>query len=143
MKQIHSFLFGALFGMILLLVIYVSNKSPLKNEVDFKLYKDTLCEESVLYYLNIFDVKEPNIVLKQALLETGNFTSHLCKENNNLFGLKRFSTGEYFKFSHFTESIVMYKWTIQNKYNGGCYYKFLDSLPYAEDINYTKKLKTL
>ena len=31
----------------------------------------------------------PDIVFAQAVLESGNFTSRLTKENNNLFGMKR------------------------------------------------------
>ena len=30
----------------------------------------------------------PEIVTKQALLETGHFTSYNCRERNNLFGLR-------------------------------------------------------
>jgi len=142
-KLFHVFAIGILIGMVSIAIMLSLNKPYTQNEVIFKPVHDTLCKESVLYYLNLFDVKQPNIVLKQALLETGNFTSRLCKENNNLFGLKRFSTGQYFKFSHWAESIVMYKWTIQYKYESGCYYEFLDTIGYAEDINYTAKLKAL
>ena len=43
-------------------------------------------------------IKYPKIVLAQALLETGNFRSRLCREGNNLFGL-RHSKG-YYTFDH-------------------------------------------
>lgn len=140
----HSFCIGVITGLLIFaIMINNSEKSIIENKAVFSSFNDTLCEANILYYLELYNVPHKEIVLKQCLLETGNFTSRLCIENNNLFGLKRFSTGEYFKFSHWSESIVMYKWTISYKYIDGCYYEFLDNLPYAEDCLYTQKLKQL
>ena len=59
--------------------------------------------ECLLYY----KVKHPEIVLAQGILETGHFKSNVCINNNNLFGLKKSST-KYYKFTHWSESIVFY-----------------------------------
>ena len=38
-------------------------------------------------------------VLAQAVLETGNFSSHVCKEYNNLFGLYDSKRRDYYRFA--------------------------------------------
>jgi flagellum-specific peptidoglycan hydrolase FlgJ len=112
-----------------------------QNEAIFKPFNDTLTQDNVLHVLRKIDVLHPQIVLNQALLETGHFTSNICKQNNNLFGLYDSANSEYFSFSHWVESCIAYKNMVQNKYKGGCYYAFLDNLPYATDPYYTRKLK--
>lgn len=86
-------------------------------------------------------IKHPDIVLAQAKLETGNYTSDILKKNNNLFGLRK--GNKYYRFKHWSNSVKAYKTLVQSKYNGGDYYKFLAELPYAEDNNYCNKLKDL
>lgn len=117
--------------------------TDIENKAIYLNPNDTLCKESIMYYLELYNVPHADIVLKQAILETSHFSSRLCLENNNLFGLKRFSNGQYFKFDHWSESISLYKWTISYKYTDGCYYQFLKDICYAEDILYINKLKSL
>ena len=89
-----------------------------------------------------YDLVHADIVYAQAVLETGNFTSRLCLEHNNLFGLYNSRKGEYYKFNHWTESVEAYKKWIQKKYNPPKdYYLFLEEIHYAEDSSYTNKLK--
>lgn len=109
-------------------------------------FKEKSPEEGLKEALRYYDIKHPNIVYKQAILETGHFKSKVCKEYNNLFGLYNSKTKQYFKFNHWWESVLAYKTLIQYKYNGNSkeeYYKFLKNLPYAEDELYIKKLKNL
>lgn len=87
------------------------------------------------------NIKHPNIVLAQAKLETGHYTSNVCKKNNNLFGLMR--GDKYHHFSHWKNSIEFYKKHIQSRYDGGNYYDFLNHIGYAEDKEYIKKLRQL
>ena len=84
-------------------------------------------------------VPQASIVLAQARLETGNFTSQKCKRDHNLFGIKH--AGKYAKYKTWKESIVDYKKRISSRYNGGCYYEFLYRIGYASDPNYIRKLK--
>ena len=79
-------------------------------------------------------------VVAQALLETGYFTSRVCLECNNLFGLRRPSDGSYYEFDRWEESVKAYKEYVQYKYKGGDYLQFLKRIGYAEDPNYIVKV---
>ena len=45
-------------------------------------------EEALIDLLRGSNIKYPHIVLAQAKIESGNYTSKIFKENNNLFGMK-------------------------------------------------------
>ena len=79
-------------------------------------------------------------VVAQALLETGYFTSRVCLECNNLFGLRRPSDGSYYEFYNWEESVKAYKKYVQYKYKGGDYLLFLKRIGYAEDPDYIIKV---
>jgi hypothetical protein len=79
-------------------------------------------------------------VVAQALLETGYFTSRVCLECNNLFGLRRPSDGSYYEFDRWEESVKAYKDYVQYKYKGGDYLLFLKRIGYAEDPDYIVKV---
>lgn len=84
-------------------------------------------------------VPHAQIVLAQARLETGNFTSRRCREDHNLFGIKH--NGRYAQYRHWRESVADYKKYISSRYKGGNYYVFLESIGYALDPEYPKKVK--
>lgn len=100
---------------------------------------DSLVMKALQYY----EIKYPKIVLAQSVLETGHYRSKLCRENNNLFGLYNSAKKEYFKFSHWSESVEAYKKYVQYKYKEGDYYNFLDSIGYASDSLYISKVKNI
>ena len=79
-------------------------------------------------------------VLAQAVLETGNFSSHVCKEYNNLFGLYDSKRRDYYRFASWEDSVVGYKRMIQYRYQGGNYLHFLKRIGYAEDPRYISKV---
>ena len=63
------------------------------------------------------EIEFPDIVFAQCMLESGNLTSKICKENNNLFGMKvpsrreTLATGQrygYAKYAYWQESIGDY-----------------------------------
>ena len=96
--------------------------------------------EALIYY----DVKFPEIVYAQAILETGHFKSRGCIRDNNLFGLYDSRKGRYHRFNHWTESVVKYKEWIQYRYRPpGDYYEFLRRIRYAKDPKYITKLKQI
>ena len=99
--------------------------------------------ENLMAVLRQYDVKFPQIVAAQALLETGYFTSRVCLENNNLFGLRRPSNDSYYTFNSWEESVKAYKDYVQYKYKGGNYYDFLNRIGYAEDGGYILKVMIL
>ena len=88
-------------------------------------------------------VKEPFYVLAQAILETDHFTSNVCCNYNNLFGLFDSRNGDYYRFERWEDSVVGYMKFIQYRYKGGNYLKFLDKIGYAEDPHYIRKVKKI
>lgn len=83
-------------------------------------------------------IQYPKIVLAQAILETGWFKSSVCSNKNNLFGLTNPRTGEYYEFSHWTESVRAYYTKVQYRYKGGNYLLWLKNIGYAEDPGYIR-----
>lgn len=103
-------------------------------------------EHRPLTVMNLLDVmKEVGIsnrlfVLAQSLLETGYFTSNVCKTRNNLFGLYDSRHKCYYKFDSWESSVVGYYKFIQYRYKGGNYLSFLKRIGYAEDPKYISKV---
>lgn len=83
-------------------------------------------------------IKHPKIVLAQAILETGWFTSSVCRNKNNLFGLTNPRTGNYYEFGHWTDSVRAYYTKVQYRYKGGNYLLWLRDIGYAEDPGYIR-----
>ena len=154
-----SFLFGVIVGIMLysaFLLGYVLNihsviikKESMDNIVTRidTIKKDSvniaLNDDSLLEELQARNIAHPKIVLAQAKLETGNYTSKVYLTHNNLFGLRK-ADGSYYKFNHWKESVQAYKDYIQYKYQPPSnYYKFLEDIGYAEDKSYTDKLKKI
>lgn len=108
-------------------------------------YKPTLelTLENLYDILEKYEVKHPKIVAAQALLETGHFSSDLCHNAHNLFGLRHPSDGSYYTFDSWEESVKAYRDDVQYKYSGGDYYAFLRRIGYAEDKRYTAKVKRI
>ncbi len=79
-------------------------------------------------------------VLAQAMLETGNFSSRVCREYNNLFGLYDSKNRDYYRFERWEDSVVGYGKMIQYRYKGGNYLHFLKRIGYAEDPRYITKV---
>jgi hypothetical protein len=105
---------------------------------------DEVNEEVLYNTLKHYDFPNPAIITAQAVLESGNFKSKLCKDNNNLFGLYNSRTMSYFKFDSWISCVFAYKQFILSKYNPEeDYYKFLDRIGYAEDSLYESKVKEL
>ena len=88
-------------------------------------------------------IRHPKIVLAQAILETGWFTSPVCRNKHNLFGLTNPRTGKYFVFGHWTESVRAYYTKVQYKYKGGNYLFWLRKIGYAEDPRYVRSLSRI
>lgn len=101
-------------------------------------------EEGLAEALEYYEIQHPQIVYAQALLETGHFTSSVCKKYNNLFGLYNSEIKDYYSFEHWSDSVKAYRDFVQYKYKGNTdYYTFLVNLPYAMDPNYINKIKQL
>ena len=102
------------------------------------------------------NIKYPNIVLAQAILESGaQFNSHVFLDNHNLFGMKKpsvrktLATGEnrgHATFNNWIDSVKDYKmFQDQNGYSNlsvSDYMKKLDS-DYCPGCGYSKKIKEI
>ena len=146
-------LIGVVIGLLVNLftpkttVVYKEINKP--NHTIISADTDTIKHYSLLVDSNVYreivanKIHHPDIVLAQAKLETGNYKSKVCIVYNNLFGLRK-PNGSYYKFNSWQESVRAYKNWVQNKYTPPSdYYDFLDSIGYAEDGNYTNKLKDM
>ena len=97
------------------------------------------------------ELKHPEIVYAQAILETGWLNSKAFREKNNLFGLYDSRKHELYTFKSVDDCILAYKKWIQNKYyKGGDYYDFLNCMwknkkgeckKYASASNYTQTVE--
>lgn len=112
------------------------------NEPDFFFMTPA---EGLIEALRFYDVKEPEIVYAQAVLESGNFKSGLAVYGNNLWGLYDSKNKEYYKFNHWTEGIEAYKNKVEYRYKEGeeSYYDFLTRIGYATDPQYIKKVQNV
>lgn len=143
-----SVLLGIFIGIICTVQVIAASKTLEKREVvenvsaEWRTNHLKLTKENLLNELKVQKVLYPEIVVAQAILETGHFKSYLCKSHNNLFGLK--SGNSYMKFDHWTDCVAAYKRYIQNwKKPPKDYYKYLKDLGYATDPEYTEKLKEI
>ena len=115
----------------------------------------TFSEDKLERIAKDFGIMHPEVVVAQAKLETGNFTSKVFIENHNLFGMKlarqRETTaiGEQYNHARYiswVQSLMDYKlW--QDKYASKfktrrAYLKYL-SENYAQDKKYIHKLKQM
>ena len=123
------------------------NIPPMKeySEVQDASFLHGELNDSTLYLaLEYYNIKHPRIVLAQAKLETGNYTSKHCINGNNLFGLYNSRKKEYFSFEHWHHSVKAYKDMIEYKHRDDeDYYEFLVRISYASDPNYVNKVKQI
>ena len=148
-------------GYILVVIVAVAvfvavfNKTTERgkqNEQIEEIKIDTLSfKDSVYNYIVSLNIQHAEIVLKQAILESGHFSSKIFKENNNLFGMKvarqrpTTATGEQYKHAKYDSwqmSVVDYAlW--QTKYCHNLteseYLEYLQRV-YSTNKNYTATL---
>lgn len=132
-----------------------------KNEYRFMSAEDRLIiiqehnkfsEEKLISKIKELNIKFPYIVLAQAKLETGNFTSKVFKENNNLFGMKessmRITTSKgtennHAYYNNWYESLLDYSFYqcryLSNIQTEDQYFQYL-SQSYAENPKYVETL---
>ena len=94
--------------------------------------------------MGYFNIQFPDLVYAQSILETGYYSSDVCIQKNNLFGLYDSTNHTYRTYKYWWESVREYKRLVQDKFKGETfedYLIFLDTLPYATDTAYITKLK--
>jgi len=109
-------------------------------------YADTVriegfSENNLIKFMMLIEIQYPEIVLAQAKLESGNFTSERFKKYNALFGFQTSDTN-IIKYKSWKESVIHYKtWQMKRLKSNENYYDFLIRIKYATDSNYINKLK--
>lgn len=147
-KFLSGLIIGWIVGGLIVLSLYYQPKEDITEgtvkleQPEFFLNADPSIS-SLKQACEYYDIQHSDIVIAQAILETGHFRSNICKTKNNLFGLYNSSKNEYFSFNHWSESIEAYKKMVQYKYKEGDYYKWLDTIGYATDPLYIAKLKRI
>lgn len=116
---------------------------------------NSFSEEKFIEKLKELHFKFPYIVFAQSLVETGEFNSHIFKENHNLFGMKeakvRLNLAQGTQYNHayydnWEQSVIdyaLYAASYLKEINSETeYFEYLKQ-HYAEDPNYVDKLKKL
>lgn len=94
--------------------------------------------------IRAYDIKHPDIVLRQATFESGWWNPTLkssWNSCNNTFGF--FYKGKYLKFDNMEHCIEYYNWWQDQLYTGGDYYEFLERVGFATAPNYINELKRM
>lgn len=151
----QKFWIGLLVGTLLGVMLCMSRHTALEREeaqiesdsVTVRLHQpeffleDVPTAELVSKACDYYKIQHADVVVSQAILETGNFKSDLCLNQNNLFGLYNSRRDEFFSFDHWAKSVKAYRDKIQYRYHSGDYYEWLQDIGYAEDTCYVSKLK--
>lgn len=122
---------------------------------DYMFTNDKFKEEKLIGYIKELRIKFPHIVMAQALVESGNYSSMLFKKNNNLFGMRNpgirstTSKGSRFGYAYYDswrESVLDYAlfsaYNSKNIKTENEYFQFLGKI-YAEDSSYISTLKNV
>ena len=117
---------------------------------------DTLqfSEENLLKMMKHYKILFPEVVLAQVKIETGNFTSPICKINNNYFGHKvfprkwkgvqmPFKNREHLVFKNWVKSVEQYKLFQQANFTNKYYVEFIKRQGYAEDKGYANLINKI
>ena len=126
-------------NLVLILLISLSSFAFATSSSDCK----PLTLENVELEIINKQIKHPEIVLRQAILETGWLKSYNAKVRKNLFGFWNSKRKQYFVFECWQASVAYYKNWQDRHYKGGDYYEFLERIGYATDPDYVWKLKNI
>lgn len=143
----------------------ISHQQSEKKRIDYlckrqyfldNVYSMEFSVDNLRRALEYSEIKSPEIVLQQAILETGNFTSELFVVGQNLFGIRPAKRRETTNIGEFNYHATYYHWfdsildlkLLQEYWSGkghnlNDYYSFLINIGYATDPLYTKKLQNL
>jgi hypothetical protein len=115
----------------------------------------TFSQEALVKYVYSLNVRFPHIILAQAHLESGKFTSGIFAKNNNLFGMRQArlrpttnkgSINGFAKYDHWRDSVmdyILYYAVYMHKFKTEeAYYAYLDG-SYADNPHYSKLIRKI
>jgi len=106
---------------------------------------DPPTENEVYCYIVSIGIKNPEIVLKQAIYESGHFKSNIFKTKNNLFGFRRTMT--YITYKDWKACVDYYKVWQDKRYKdtNQDYYTFLQKINYVGNsrFNYAGEVRKI
>ena len=126
-------------------MLLIHNNRQVEEKILIEMREEILfpTPQEVADYILFSQILYPEIVLKQAILETGWFKSKLYLQSKNLFGFRYKKT--YMKFKSWQQCIDYYKRWQQRKYLDihEDYYDFLIRIKYASSTQYIQTLKAV
>lgn len=137
--------------MVIMLLLLLMVTGELKNGVVKPSQFNLFSKENMMRLMYNLKIAHPDIVMAQAIIESGNFKSNIFKENNNLFGMKM---PEYRKttaiginrghavYRNWRESVIDYALWQGKRARYQTTSQYLRRLrSYATDPNYITKIK--
>lgn len=121
---------------LMIVMPLVSNATTSPGKVDFTLV------ELVFMEICKLEIQQPQIVMRQAIMETGWMRARFLMERQNLFG---FRTSQYLRFDHWKDSVAYYKAWQNRNYSGGDqeeYGAFLKRIRYGT-ASYVRNLQKI
>lgn len=123
----------------------------IQHSVVYKNVKDDFSEQKLKEYILELNLRYPEVILAQAKLESGNYTSRAFREQNNLFGLHvarqrptlaKKGKGKLAHYNSWRDSVVDYAFLVADRmrklHSREEYLKYLDA---NYDVpGYSKKL---
>lgn len=143
-------------GALILVALFVlTSLTKNKKEDDPNdVINDSFTKQALVDEIKCHRFKYPDIILAQAVLESGHFKSAVFKANNNLFGMKQpkkrytlcigtnLNHGLYDNWKLCVEDRMIYEALYLNDMSRTQYKKFLDKT-YAKGKNYSGILEKL
>lgn len=148
--------FLTLLIIITTIILIILNNKDNNNNVDLKIKeRDSLAlRDSILTEIYNLRIEHPYIVYAQAIVESGNFTSKIWKENHNMFGMKmperRATLAKKIRYGHavynnWRECLIdysLYQMAYMKGLDENQYFNKLQNF-YAQDSQYVEKIKKI
>jgi hypothetical protein len=147
-------------ALIINLAMTPAQKKAIAKKIDPKpkyipKLDSTFSQEALVKYVYSLNVRFPHIILAQAHLESGKFTSGIFVKNNNLFGMRQArlrpttnkgSRNGFAKYDHWRDSVmdyILYYVVYMHKFKTEeAYYAYLDR-SYANNPHYSKLIRKI
>ena len=147
-------------ALIINLAMTPAQKKAIAKKIDPKpkyipKLDSTFSQEALVEYVYSLNVRFPHIILAQAHLESGKFTSRIFVNNNNLFGMRQArlrpttnkgSRNGFAKYDHWRDSVmdyILYYAVYMHRFKTEeAYYAYLDG-SYADNPHYSKLIRKI